>query len=294
MRTRHRASRTAALTVLIVISILYLLAPPGWMLISSISPELELHAKPPHWIPLAPTLEHYRTLFQLPGFNPAVLAENPQIKAFLRSFGNSFIISSATTVICIVLGAVSAYSLSRFVSKTVRKWTLLGLLTSRMIPVPAIIIPIYFAMQKLGLLDTLTGLVIVYTGLLLPFVIWILEGYYRDFPRELEEAAALDGCSPLGTFFRVVLPLSRNGLFAGGAFVFISVWSDFIVGLTLTTTGNAWPLSVALAQALNPIAEPSWGLLNAAGLVAAIVPAILAFLFRGAVMRGMLSGAVKG
>jgi multiple sugar transport system permease protein len=88
--------------------------------------------------------------------------------------------------------------------------------------------------------------------------------------------------------------LSRNSLFAAGAFVFISVWSDFIVGLTLTTTDKAWPLSVALAQALNPINEPSWGLLNSAGIVAALVPAILAFMFRGAVMRGMLSGAVKG
>src|SRR5207302_365948 len=142
----------------------------------------------------------------------------------------------------------------------------------------------------IGLLNTLSGLVLVYSGLLLPFVIWILEGYYRDFPTEIEEAAAMDGCSPLRTFVSIVLPLSRNGLFAAAAFVFISVWSDFIVGLTLTSSEKAWPISVALAQALNPITEPNWGLLNAAGLVAALVPAILAFIFRGAVMCGLLSG----
>jgi multiple sugar transport system permease protein len=293
-RREMSPGKAAALMVLLILSLFYLLAPPAWMLISSLSSDLELHARPPHWIPREPTLDHYKTLLQLPGANPAELAENPQITAFPRSFLNSFVISASTVLICTVFGAVSAYSLARFVRRRIRKWILLGLLASRMVPIAAIIIPIYFALQAVGLLNTLTGLVIVYTGLLLPFVIWILEGYYRDFPRELEEAAALDGCSPVGTFFRVVLPLSKNGLFAAGAFVFISVWSDFIVGLTLTTSGEAWPLSVALAQALNPIAEPSWGLLNSAGLVAALVPAILAFVFRGAVMRGMLSGAVKG
>ncbi|MFC7396357.1 carbohydrate ABC transporter permease [Chelatococcus sp. GCM10030263] len=286
--------KAAALLVLLTLSLFYLLAPPVWMLISSLSPDLELHARPPHWVPTAPTLGHYATLLQLPGADPAELASNPQITAFPRSFLNSLVIATSTVLIATIFGAVSAYSLARFVRPRIRKWVLLGLLASRMVPVAAIIIPIYFALQVIGLLNTLTGLVIVYTGLLLPFVIWILEGYYRDFPRELEEAAALDGCSPVGTFFRVVLPLSKNGLFAAGAFVFISVWSDFIVGLTLTTSGEAWPLSVALAQALNPITEPSWGLLNSAGLVAALVPAILAFVFRGAVMRGMLSGAVKG
>jgi multiple sugar transport system permease protein len=189
---------------------------------------------------------------------------------------------------------VSAYTLSRFVRRERQKLILLGLLATRMIPVVSILIPIYFALQRIGLLDTLSGLILVYSGLLLPFVIWILESYYRDFPVDLEEAAAIDGCSPLRAFTSIVLPLSRNGLFAAAAFVFISVWSDFIVGLTLTSSASAWPLSVAVAQALNPISEPNWGLLNAEGLVAALVPAVLAFMFRGAVMRGMLSGAVKG
>lgn len=286
--------RSVALTLMLVVAMSYLLAPPVWMLISSLSPDVELTVKPPHWVPHNPTLDHYKTLFQLPGASAAALAQNPQITAFPRAFMNSFLISASTVLLCLTFGSVSAYSLCRFINPRLRKWILLGLLSSRMLPVASLIIPIYFALQAVGLLNSLIGLVLVYTGLLIPFVIWILEGYYRSFPRELEEAAALDGCSPFGTFFRIVLPLSKNGLFAAGAFVFISVWSDFIVGLTLTTSGAAWPLSVALAQALNPINEPSWGLLNSAGLVAALVPAILAFIFRGAVMRGMLSGAVKG
>jgi len=276
------------------LSLFYLLAPPGWMLVSSFSPVAELYSRPPHWVPHRPTLEHYRTLFQTAGANVEALAQNPQVRAFPRSFANSLIIALATTLICVSFGSVSAYTLSRFVLGARQKRILLGLLATRMIPVVAVLIPIYIALQRIGLLDTLSGLILVYSGLLLPFVIWILEAYYRDFPRELEEAAAVDGCSPLRAFTSIVLPLSRNGIFAAAAFVFISVWSDFIVGLTLTSTARAWPVSVALAQALNPISEPDWGLLNAEGLVAALVPAVLAFMFRGAVMRGMLSGAVKG
>jgi multiple sugar transport system permease protein len=286
--------KQVTLWALVAVSLFYLLAPPGWMLVSSVSPLPELYSKPPHWVPHRPTLEHYETLFQTAGANAMALSQNPQVRAFPRSFLNSMILALATTLICVAFGSVSAYSLSRFVKKERQQVILLGLLATRMIPVVSILIPIYFALQALGLLNTLWGLTLVYSGLLLPFVIWILEGYYRDFPTELEEAAAMDGCSPLRTFVSIVLPLSRNGLFAAGAFVFISVWSDFIVGLTLTSTAQAWPLSVALAQALNPISEPNWGLLNAEGLVAALVPAVLAFMFRGAVMRGMLSGAVKG
>ncbi len=286
--------KSIALGLIAVLALLYLLAPPTWMLISSVSPDVELRSRPPHWLPEKPTMGNYETLFQLPGADPKILAQNPQVRAFPRSFLNSVVISTVTTILCVSFGAISAYSLARLTRPRGRRLILLGLLTSRMIPVASIIIPIYFALQSGGLLNSLTGLIIVYTGLLLPFVIWILEGFFRGFPLELEEAAKIDGCTPLGTFLRIVLPLSRNGLFAAAAFVFISVWSDFIVGLALTTSNASWPISVALAQALNPITEPSWGLLNSAGLVAALVPAILAFLFRGAIMRGMLSGALKG
>jgi multiple sugar transport system permease protein len=293
-RRRPGYGKRVALAMLLVLSLLYLLSPPAWMLLSSLSPDRELRNRPPHWVPHAPTFDHYQTLFQLAGADRKILDQNPQVRAFPRSFLNSLVIASGAVAFCLVLGSVSAYSLSRFLGRTIRRWILLGLLASRMIPVVSVLIPIYLALQAMGMLNTLRGLVVVYTGLLLPFVIWILEGFYRDFPVELEEAAAMDGCTQLGVFLRIVLPLSGNGLFAVAAFVFISTWSDFIVGLVLTTSEAAWPISVALAQALNPITEPSWGLLNSAGLVAALVPAILAFLLRKAVMRGMLSGALKG
>ncbi|HLJ61041.1 MAG TPA: carbohydrate ABC transporter permease [bacterium] len=295
----HRSRRPPvvkrlALGVLFAASLFYLLAPPAWMVISSLSPDRELLARPPHWIPSEITAVHYRTLFQLRGADAREAEQNPQIRAFTRSFLNSLTLASVTVVICLVCGSVSAYSLTRFVRPGRRNVILFCLLGTRMLPVIAVLIPIYMGLQRVGLLDTLSGLILADAGLLLPFVIWILEGFYRTFPVELEEAAAIDGCSPTHIFTRIVLPLSSNSLFAAGAFVFIAAWSDFIVALVLTATERAWPLSVVLAQSLNAITNPSWGLMNSAGLMTAVVPALLAVIFRGAVMRGLLGGAVKG
>jgi multiple sugar transport system permease protein len=154
--------KLVALWLLALTSLFYLLAPPGWMLISSFSPAPELHARPPHWIPHRPTIENYETLFQTPGADALALRQNPQVRAFPRSFVNSLIIASGTTLICVAFGAVSAYSLSRFVKRERQRWILLGLLTTRMIPVVSVLIPIYFALQRLGMLNTLSGLILVY------------------------------------------------------------------------------------------------------------------------------------
>jgi multiple sugar transport system permease protein len=286
--------RRAVLGAFLALSLFYLLAPPAWMVISSLSPDRELLARPPHWIPADLTAVHYRTLLRLPGGDRQEAEQNPQIRAFARALLNSLALASATVVICLLFGSVSAYSLTRFVAAPRRRVILFCLLGSRMVPVIVVLIPIYVGLQRLGLLDTLSGLILADAGLLLPFVIWILEGFYRSFPIELEEAAAIDGCSPTRTFARIVLPLSTNSLFAAGAFVFIAAWSDFIVALVLTASERAWPVSVVLAQSLNAITNPSWGLMNSAGLVTALVPAALALVFRGAVMRGLLGGALKG
>jgi multiple sugar transport system permease protein len=280
--------------VLIALSFFYLLGPLSWMVVSSLSPDRDLMTRPIHWIPEHPTMIHYRTLFQLPGADRAMAERNPQIRAFARSFLNSSLIASGTVILSLGLGSVSAYYLSRFVAPSARRGILFVLLATRMVPVIAVLIPIYIGLQKVGLLNTLHGLILIYTGLLIPFVIWIMEGFYRAFPTELEEAALMDGCSPSRVFFRIIVPLSANSLFAAGAFVFIATWSDFIVGLVLTNSERAWPISVVLAQMLNPITQPSWGLLNSAALIAGFVPALLAFVLRHTVTRGILAGALKG
>ncbi len=288
------AVERVVITVLIVVCLIYLLGPVTWMAVSSLSPDRDLLSRPTHWIPTHATTIHYRTLLQLPGADPGTLDRNPQVRAYVRSFFNSSIIAFGTTLLCLGLGSVSAYCLTRFVRPATRRPILFMLLATRMIPVIAVLIPVYIGLQKLGLLNTLHGLILVYTGLLLPFVIWILEAFYRGIPIELEEAAAMDGASPSRVLFQIVLPLSWNALFAAGVFVFIAAWSDFIVALVLTNSERAWPIPVVLAQLLNPITQPSWGLLNSAALTAALVPAVLALLTRHTITRGILAGALKG
>lgn len=288
------AAERVAITALIVVCLIYLLGPIIWMAVSSLSPDRDLLSRPTHWIPTHATTSHYRTLLQLPGADRGTLERNPQVHAYVRSFMNSAIIGCGTTLLCLALGSVAAYCLSRFVRLAIRRPILFVLLATRMIPVIAVLIPVYIGLQKLGLLNTLHGLILVYTGLLLPFVIWILEAFYRGIPVELEEAAVMDGCSPSRVLLQIVLPLSWNALFAAGVFVFIAAWSDFIVALVLTNSERAWPIPVVLAQLLNPITQPSWGLLNSAALTAALVPTLLALLTRHTITRGILAGALKG
>ena len=291
---RRRPLQRGALAALFALAFLYLLAPPTWMLLSSVSLDRDLFVRPPHWIPSTVTAVHYRTLLQLPGADAREAGQNPQIRAFPRALLNSAALAFATVAICLLCGSVSAYSLARFIAPGRRRAALFCLLGTRMLPVIVVLIPIYMGLQRVGLLDSLPGLILADSALLLPFVIWILEGFYRTFPVELEEAAAIDGCSPVSIFARIVLPLSSNSLFAAGAFAFITSWSDFIVALVVTASPRAWPVSVVLAQSLNAISNPSWGLMNSAGLLTAAVPAALALVCRRVLVHGWLGGAIKG
>jgi ABC-type glycerol-3-phosphate transport system permease component len=279
---------------LVGLALVYLLGPPAWLVRSSVSPDRELREVPPRLLPREPTLEHFRVILQLPGYRADVLRENIHFKFYRRATGNSFLLATVTTLVSTALAAVFAYSITRFVGPRLRRWVLLALLVTRMLPLIAVLIPIYLMLLLAGLLDSLAGLTLVYCGLLLPFAIWILEGFFRGFPRDLEEAATIDGASPFAVFTRIVVPLSWNGIFAAGAFVFISTWSDFIVGFIMTSTERAYPLSVVVARSMSMWREPDWGILNAAGLFAALIPVLVAFLLRGLVMRGRLAGALKG
>jgi multiple sugar transport system permease protein len=293
-RWRAQPLKTTVLGLLVCLSLAYLLGPPAWVVRSSFSPDAELRRVPPRLVPETPTLRHFWVILQLPGHDEAALRENIHFKFYRRATGNSLVMATGAMLVATLLGAVVAYSISRFLGPRARWWVLLGLLVSRMLPVISVLIPIYLILLRAGLLDSLLGLVLVYSGLLLPFAVWILEAFFRGFPRDLEEAATIDGATPFAVFVRVVLPLSWNALFAAGAFVFIATWSDFIVGFIMTSTERAYPLSVVIARNMSVWREPDWGILNAAGLFAALIPVTMAFLLRGLVARGRLAGAMKG
>lgn len=281
-------SNTAIFYLLVGLLVFAILAPFIWMVISSISPPVELATQPPHWFPTHPSLERYAALI----FGPKAGQNIPIAAAkFVSAMTNSLIISSATTLVCIVVGTSAAYALVRLPVPGKGSF-LFGMLAAQMLPVIVIIIPLYLVMQQLVLMDSYRGMIILYSGFMLPTVIWIMHGYFQTLPEELEEAAMIDGCSRLGALLRIVLPLSGPGLVAITAFAFLYTWNEFFMALIFTAS-HAKTITVIVTE-FSTQAGIDYGLMTTAGVIGSIPPLILAFLLQKYIVTGLTSGAVKG
>jgi multiple sugar transport system permease protein len=282
------SSGTAIFYLLVALLIFAILAPFIWMVISSISPPIELATQPPHWFPTHPSLDRYAALI----FGPKAGQNIPIAAAkFVSAMTNSLIISSATTLVCIVVGTSAAYALVRLPVPGKGSF-LFGMMAAQMLPVIVIIIPLYLVMQQLVLMDSYRGMTILYSGFMLPTVIWIMHGYFQTLPEELEEAAMIDGCSRLGALLRIVLPLSGPGLVAITAFAFLYTWNEFFMALIFTAS-HAKTITVIVTE-FSTQAGIDYGLMTTAGVIGSIPPLILAFLLQKYVVTGLTSGAVKG
>jgi multiple sugar transport system permease protein len=281
-------SSTGFFYLLVGLLIFAILAPFIWMIISSISPPVELATQPPHWFPTHPSLDRYAALI----FGPKAGQNIPIAAAkFVSAMTNSLIISSATTLVCIVVGTSAAYALVRLPVPGKGSF-LFGMLAAQMLPVIVIIIPLYLVMQQLVLMDSYRGMVILYSGFMLPIVIWIMHGYFQTLPEELEEAAMIDGCSRLSALLRIVLPLSGPGLVAITAFAFLYTWNEFFMALIFTAS-HAKTITVIVTE-FSTQAGIDYGLMTTAGVIGSIPPLILAFLLQKYIVTGLTSGAVKG
>lgn len=271
----------------IVVLICLVVGPFVWMFISSISPQVELSATPPHWWPQNPTLFRYRALF-----DKAVGANIPAgVDKFLKGLINSLIVSTLTTLVCVVTGTMAAYVLARMNIPGKNKF-MLGILSSQMLPVVVIIIPLYLMMQKMDMMDSLRGLVLLYTGFMLPTVIWIMHSYFLTLPHELEEAAMVDGCTRFEAFLKVIIPLSGPGLVAVSAFAFLSSWNEFFMAL-IFTGANTKTITVTVTEFSSQFGV-DYGLMATGGVIGSIPPLILAFLLQKYIVAGLTAGSVKG
>lgn len=281
--------RKAVYLVFIYLSVvtlfLFLVMPYLWMFISSISYERELIATPPHWFPHEPTLERYIGLITGKSVGSTGIAES--VLKFKHSFSNSLIITSISTFLTLFLGALAAYAHTRF-SFQGKKQFMFSILVTQMIPRAAIIIPLYLIMGYLGLRDTRLGLIIVYTGFLLPVVIWILRNYFVTIPKEIGEAAIIDGCSHVGALFRIILPLSTPALFATGAYTFLTAWNEFFFALILTSF-NAKTITVVTTE-FSTQGGINYGMMTTAGVIGSLVPVILAIVFQKYIIKGLTAG----
>jgi len=264
------------------------LAPFAWMVISSISPQVELTKKPPHWIPEEPTLRRFKALIFGPGQGQSMPVATER---FVSALVNSLLVSSITTLVCIVAGSAAAYALVRLPVPG-RGYFMVGMLGAQMLPIIVIIIPLYLLMQAVRLMDTRQGLILLYSGFMLPTVIWIMYSYFQTIPAELEEAAMIDGCSRAGTLLRIVMPLSGPGVVAVAAFTFLSSWNEFFIALIITAS-QAKTITVIVTEFATQFGI-DYGLMTTGGVIGSIPPLILAFLLQRYIVQGLTAGAMKG
>jgi multiple sugar transport system permease protein len=273
---------------LVFLLVFAMLAPFVWMIISSISPVTELAQRPPNWLPENPTLHRYQALLS----GTTVGSGMPIAAArFVNALNNSLIIASLTTLVCIFAGTTAAYALVRLPVPG-KNHFLFGMLSAQMLPVIVIIIPLYLLMQTLGLYDRWYGMVILYSGFMLPTVIWIMHGYFQTLPEELEEAAMIDGASRLGALIRIVLPISGPGLVAITAFAFLYTWNEFFMALIFTAS-RAKTITVIVTE-FSTQAGIDYGLMMTGGVIGSMPPLLLALLLQRYIVAGLTSGAVKG
>jgi multiple sugar transport system permease protein len=281
-RKHERRERLAQLAkyFVLAISLFVAVAPVYWMLTISLKNEVDQFATPPKWFGFAPTLTHYYDAF------------------LSRSFGKYLATSSTVAVLstlcAVILGTLAAYGLARFRlrAKLDRRLSL-WILSTRMFPPIVTAVPLFLLMRDLRLLNTIPALVIVYTALNLPFVVWMMRGFFKELPRELEEAAMVDGDSRLGALVRVILPLVTPGLAATAVFCLIVSWNEFLLALVLTQTDAAMTLPVGIAGRVTQY-EIKWGVMSAAGVVAMIPILVFAMAVQRYLVRGLSLGAVKG
>jgi len=262
------------LTTILILIIIATLFPLVWMATSSVKTESEIYSDPPTWIPENFTFKHYNELFTRFHFNQLTM--------------NSIIISLSVTAISTILGSMAAYGFSRYGFRG--SSIILGfILLSRMITPTALVVPLYVLMRLLGLDNTVFSIIIGITVSNLPFVVWIIKPFFDGLPKEIEEAAELDGLSPIGVFWKIALRLASPGVFTAILFSFIAGWVDFLFGISFSTTVQSMPLTAGLMQ-MQTGYEIYWGPLMAGGLYLTLPTFLLAFALQKYLIRGLRVG----
>lgn len=275
-----RYSRRAWLAIYgtLAVGTLLMIFPLVWMLLVSLKTEPETFAYPMTWLPQAPTLRNYANVWLL--------------KKFGRYFLNSSIVAAVTTLLAMAVAAPAAYGFSRFrypFGGTLQSC----FLTTQMVPGILLVIPYFVMMRAAGLVNSYPSLFLIYTALALPFCTWMLIGFFHSIPREIDQAALVDGCGKFGVFFRVVLPLAAPGLAATALFAFLVAWKEYLFALALTSEDSMYVLTLGLANLFGEV-RVAWNEVMA-GAIIATVPALVFYAFlEKHMVRGLTAGAVKG
>jgi multiple sugar transport system permease protein len=279
-RRRRLAGKTIMVYATVAFFLITTLLPFVWMAISSVKPNRELYnLEQSPFVVYSPTLEHYGYLF----------TKYP----FARWMLNTFAVSVISTAFSLVIGILGGYSLARLRFRGAEAMGL-GIFITYLVPRTLLFVPLVYVMKLLGLFDSIWSLVIVYPTFLIPFCTWLLMGYFRSIPRELEECAMIDGCSRMGALFKIVLPLCLPGIVSAGLFAFTLSWSEFIYALTFIQSAANKTVSVGAVGALTVGDTFFWGSLMGAALLGSVPVALIYSFFMEYYVKGLVAGAVKG
>lgn len=281
---RYRKKKISIWYILaVIIFLIFTIGPFLWAFLVSITPEFEMFKNNMRMFPKEVTFQNYVTLFT---------DQTRQNKVLFQGLANSMKAVGVTLVIGIPISLVSAYVLSRMEFKG-RKVLRNALLITMVIPVFATIIPLFRVFVANELLDKTFWLSLVYASSFLPMSIWLMSNYFGTIPKELEEAAWVDGCGRISTFIKIILPISFPIIFSSALIMFLSTWNQFQIPLILASSFHTKPISIVTAEFMTKDSI-QYGITAAAGLVAIIPPAIVALLFRKYLVAGMTKGSTKG
>jgi multiple sugar transport system permease protein len=281
-RLRRRAL-SAAHAVGLFLAMLIILMPGIWIVLSSLRPTVEIMAKPPVWIPQQISLDAYINMFSGVGKGGIPV---------LDYFRNSLIISVTSTFIAIVIGMAGGYAFARYRFRGKSGW-FLGLMLTRTVPGIALSLPLFFVYARIGLIDSHIGLILAYVALNVPFTIWLIDGFFRQVPKDLAEAAQIDGCTRWQAFWQVEFPLAGPGIASSAIFAFLTSWNEFALASQLTRSINSKTLPVGLLDYTAEFTIDWRGMCALA--VVMIIPALtLTFIVQKHLVSGLTSGAVKG
>lgn len=264
--------------IFLIIAVMIVLAPLLWIISTSLKPTIEFFQKPPHWIPYNITFENYIS----------VLTKSSIPKAFL----NSLLVGFMAAFISLLLGGSAGYAFARYRFRGNRIFSLF-MLVSQMLPLTVLMIPMYYMENRIGLVDTKFGLAMAHLVICMPLVTWMTRGYFKGVPKEVEEAALVDGATRMQVMRIIILPLVRPAIAATGIYAFVSSWNEFALANVLTRSDSSKTVPIALSD-FSSFFKVDWGQTMAAATIITIPIVILFLAIQKQFVAGLSNGAVKG
>ena len=281
---RSRVPTTARFVIGALVTAIYLL-PLFWMVATSIKPPNEIIQTPPVLITTSPQIESYKSILGLPNDRPELYVST------LSYLKNSIIIGTASTALTLLLGIPAAYALARFRLRGARL-IILAILVAQMLPSALLVMPLFVTVKSVGLYGSQLAVIIADTALALPLSIILLQTSFRQVPKEIEEAAWVDGASRLTTLRQVVVPLVRPGLVAVAVLAFLTAWGEFVFALSFLPDVSTQPISLGVFQFVG-MYKTQWDSMMAFAAVVAIPAVVALLLLRGQFVSGLTAGSVK-